>query len=381
MAEVIESVLGDDISGGVVNVPSSLAHSYQTGKIELHGASHPLPNEAGVAGVEDMLQLVDKPSEDTLVICLISGGGSALMPLPAEGLTLQDKIETTDLLLKSGANIQEMNVVRKHLSGIKGGRLAERLYPCNVIAFMISDIVGNPLDMVASGPLFPDRSTFKDALEVLKKFDLEDKVPISVKNILRAGVAGKVRETPKPNDIRLRGVHHFMIGSNMDACRGAYDQLKSAGCDSFILTSSLTGEAKDRGRVFAEVSRDFTSTGLRSRKRKAFVIGGETTVVVRGPGLGGRNQEAALAAAIELDGVAHPTVVACIGTDGMDGPTTAAGALADELTSEGGRRLGLNPRRFLLRNDSNRFFKKAGGLILTGPTGTNVNDVWVSVRG
>jgi len=375
LAVSLESILGKRIAGGLLNVPEKLLGEYRLRAVKLHGATHPLPSEKGVRGVERMLELVASPTVDTLVICLISGGGSALMPSPREEISLTEKVRVTDLLLKAGATIRELNVVRKHLSGMKGGLLAKRLYPSTVIALVVSDVIGDPLDSIASGPLSPDPSTFRDALNVLKKYGLENKVPEGVLSILREGEAGKVPETPKPGDICFKRVHHFIIGNNRIACLGACERLKSARKNPMVLTSRLEGEARLVGEVFATIAGDSGGVG----RPDSFVAGGETTVTVRGSGMGGRNQEAALAALRKIGGTPK-IALAFAGSDGLDGPTDAAGAMVDGSTIDTVRSLGLDAVEYLARNDSYNFFRQTGDLIRTGPTGTNVNDVWISVK-
>ena len=375
MAAALESILGERISGGVVIVPEGLAKERRAGAIVLHAATHPIPSPKGVNGVRRMLELVGRPSSDTLVICLVSGGGSALMPLPMEGVSLEEKAQMTRMLMNVGATIQELNIVRKHLSGIKGGWLAKRLYPSTVLALVVSDVVGDPLDSIASGPLYPDPSTFEDALRVLKKYRLVARAPIGVVTALKKGVNGQLPETPKPGEVYFENVHHFVIGSNRIACLGAHRELNAAGKNPVFLTSRLEGEARMVGRIFAAIATEEPYGGAPG----SFVTGGETTVRVRGSGRGGRNQEAALAALLELSGTSG-IAIAFAGSDGLDGTTEAAGALIDSSTLERARLAGLDPAEYLRRNDSYSFFRKTGDLIITGPTGTNVNDIWFSVR-
>ncbi len=374
MAVAVESVLAGKISGGAVNVPEGLPEQYDLDAIKLHAATHPLPSLKGVNGVKRMLELVGRPARDTLVICLVSGGGSALMPLPREGVSLKEKAWVTKLLLNGGATIQDLNTVRKHLSGIKGGWLAKRLYPSTVLALVLSDVVGDPLDSIASGPLYPDSSTFQDALDVLGKYHLDRKVPGRVSTLLRRGADGQLPENPKPGETYFGHVHHFVIGSNRIACLAAHAKLRSAGKDPVFLTSSLEGEARTVGGVFAAITREGRGDGPRG-----FVAGGETTVVVRGSGKGGRNQEAALGALRKLSGTRGVAAVFA-GSDGLDGSTEAAGALIDSSTLQRAKLAGVDPDEYLDRNDSYDFFRRTGDLIITGPTGTNVNDIWVSVR-
>lgn len=371
MASSIEEILGEKITGGIVNVPESEAKTPRRSRIERHGAAHPLPSLKGEEGVREMFKLVGNPSEDTLVICLISGGGSAMLPMPREGITLSDKVETTRSLLKAGADIKELNIVRKHLSELKGGLMAVRLYPATVLSLVISDVVGNRLDSIASGPLYPDASTFDDAAEVLRKYKLLRKVPTSVLQLIERGQAGRIPDTPKPGSKYFERVTNVIIGSNADACEAAVRRLRAMHCRPTLLKSSYEGESRDVGMRLGSVPGN--AVGPRPR---SWVAGGETTVSVRGGGVGGRNLELALAAGMKISGNLGVAVIS-IGTDGVDGPTDAAGAIVDGDTVDRARTLGLGPRKHLQRNDSYPFFKELGDLVMTGPTGTNVNDLCV----
>ncbi|MDG6928599.1 MAG: glycerate kinase [Nitrososphaerota archaeon] len=367
MALGLEGLLGDRITAGIVNVPDG---PWREGRrVRLNPARHPVPDGRGVEGVKSMLRLVGRPDPDDLVICLISGGGSSLMPMPAAGVGLSDKREVTELLLKSGADIQETNAVRKHISGIKGGRLAQRLYPATVVSLIISDVVGDRLDTVASGPTVPDGSTLSDVAAVFDRYSLWEKVPASVRKLVLGGSGG---ETPKPGAEFFGRVHNFLLGGNAEACSAAAKTLKRRGYDALVLSTQMKGEARLVGSALGR------SLKSRTGRPAALVAGGETTVKVRGRGTGGRNQELALAAAIALQGT-DGAVLASMGSDGIDGPTDAAGALVDGGTVARGRRRGMDAVASLDDNDSHAFFKRVGGLILTGPTGTNVNDVVVAL--
>jgi glycerate 2-kinase len=373
MASAIESLLGDRITGGVVNVPDSQSADRDGPvRIKLHAATHPLPSRAGVEGVEQMLELVGKPRKDDLVICLMSGGGSSLLPMPRDGISLEDKIEVTRRLLLAGATIQELNVVRKHLSGLKGGWLAERLSPSVVLSLVISDVVGNRLDSIASGPLYPDSSTFADAIHVLKKYRLFEQVPGTVSALLAKGAAGKLPETPKAGSSYFKNVYNIIIGSNEDASDAAVRYLKSKHQGPVLLTTNLEGEARFAGMFLGSV---LSFANARPRP-SSYVVGGETTVTVTGQGRGGRNQEFALGAAMKIDGNNGVALVS-LGTDGLDGSTPAAGAIVDGHTMRRAKALALSPEEVLTRNDSFRFFSALGDLVMTGPTGTNVDDLAV----
>ena len=375
MAEAVEGLLGDRIAGGVVNVLKGTEERYRLRRIELKGASHPIPDEDGVRGTGRMLSLAEEAGESDLVIVLISGGGSALMTYPAEGITLQEVRGLTEMLLRSGAKINELNAVRKHLSAVKGGRLAGMTHPATVVSLILSDVVGDPVDTIASGPTAPDRSTFEDAVEVLRRHGLWDDAPDSVRRRLKAGVRGQINETPKPGDGVFEGVFNVVIGSNLTAARAAVDRASAIGYNALLLSTRIEGEARHVGTLYAGIAREIATSGHPVPRPAAVIAGGETTVAVRGSGQGGRNQEIALSAAMRMEGL--DGVIAALATDGIDGPTEAAGAIADGLTMERARAKDLEPRGFLENNDSNGFFSRLGDEILTGPTGTNVNDLAV----
>jgi glycerate-2-kinase len=372
MAEALEQILGNNITNGLVNVPHGSGHVTKT--IKLHEASHPIPDESGVKGARRMLEIAEKAKEDDLVICLISGGGSSLMPLPRNGISITDKKKITDDLLKCGATINEINTVRKHISEFKGGWLAKKAYPATILNLILSDVLGDPLDFIASGPTVPDSTTFSDAVKVLKKYGLWSKSPAPIRKVLSDGLKGLIPETPKAGDTVFQKVYNVIVGNNRFASMAACDFLKSAKLNTLLLTSTLEGEARHVGTMLASIAREVYTSGNPVQKPAGIVAGGETTVTVIGKGLGGRNQEIALAAALRLhnlDGV----VVASLSTDGVDGPTDAAGALVDGKTLARAKKMRLSLEEFLAENDSYNFFAKLGDLIFTGPTGTNVNDV------
>ncbi len=330
MAQAIEEILGNHVTAGIVNIPYGT--SQKTNVIELNESSHPVPDEAGVAGTLRIMMLAEQAKKDDLVICLISGGGSSLMVLPHEGISLKDKQALTNSLLKSGAAITEINIVRKHLSAFKGGWLAKKAYPATLLNLVLSDVLGDPLDSIASGPTVPDTSTFGDARKILKKYDLWLKVPVSIRKILSEGERGLLQETPKPNDIAFEKVHNLVIGNNRTACMAAIDFLGSKGLNTLLLTDMLAGEAKKVGKALAKLAGEGFVCADNSRSL-GIVAGGETTVTVRGKGLGGRNQELALAAALNIR-ECEGCVIASFSTDGIDGPTNAAGAIIDRSTLE-----------------------------------------------
>lgn len=384
MAESLETILPSDlVYSGVVIIPEGTSRSYRTSKIKLAEGTHPVPSLKSVRSATKVLEAAKQATGESLVICLISGGGSALMSLPAEGITLGDKIKVTSLLLKSGAGIEKINCVRKHLSVVKGGQLARASNGATVLSLIISDIVGNPIESIASGPTVPDSSTFGDALKILEDYKLVSKVPKRILRRLKAGTGGHVQETPKPNDPIFRRVTNFIIGDNTVACAAAVERLKETGYFvPYYLGSSWQGEARYVAANLVEFSLEIRKNSSKLdgfRRPCGFVWGGETTVTVKGGGKGGRNQEEALSGLIKIDGTAGVSI-AFMGTDGVDGFTHSAGALVNSLVSESARSKKLDPGAFLENNDSNTFFKKVGGsLLTTGPTGTNVNDIGIAL--
>ena len=376
MAEALEQVLGNSITKGLVNVPRSSKN--KTDIIKLHEASHPIPDEAGVEGTRRMLKIAEQAKEDDLIICLISGGGSSLMPLPRGKISIADKKKITNALLKCGATINEINSIRKHISDFKGGWLAKKAYPSSILNLILSDVVGDPLDFIASGPTVPDSTTFSDAIKVLKKYRLWSKAPASIRKVLSDGEKGLIPETPKANDEAFKRVYNVVVGNNRLASLTAQKYLKSEGLNTLLLTSTLEGEARHVGIMLASIVHEVSVSGNPVPKPAGIIAGGETTVTVTGKGLGGRNQEIALAAAQKLNDM-NGVVVASLSTDGVDGPTDAAGAIADGKTLVRAAKMGLTPEEYLAENDSYHFFSKLGDLIFTGPTGTNVNDVSVIV--
>ena len=373
MAEALFDILRDRITDGLVIIPENLRTRLRTGGIRLWKASHPIPDEMGVKGVRQMLTIVSNVREHDLVICLISGGGSALMPLPYGELTIADKQRVTSDLLRSGATIKEINAVRKHLSAIKGGRLAERLEKAHVVSLIISDVVGDKLDSVASGPTVPDSTAFKDAAHVLRKYGLWNSVNLKVKHVIEKGLAGGIPETPKPGSIVFKDVRNFVLANNKIVCDAAFNYLKSRGVNANVFPVPLEGEAREVGIRVASMAVEINK---RQRKPAALIMGGETTVTVSGNGKGGRNQELVLAASRGISKL-NNTALASVGTDGIDGNSKAAGAVADVFTTIRAERLNLDPRKFLQNNDSHSFFKRLGDTIQTGPTGTNVNDLLI----
>lgn len=356
-------------------IAAKVDKEFRIGNVRVNPASHPVPDERSMAATERILRLVSQRKKGDFYIFLLSGGASAMLAYPRSPVTIEEKAQTTSLLLKCGASIDETNCVRKHISDVKGGLLQRKIHPATSLTLIISDVVGNPLDVIASGPTYPDSSTFRDALNVLRKYSILDKVPKSVSSLLHKGVEGKEYETPKFDDACFGTANNIILGSGWDACMSAFQTLRKLGRKPLVLTDRMQGEAREIGRFLAGVASSDRDTSFDS-----LVIGGETTVTVRGSGTGGRNQELCLAASIAMRGVRN-AVLASVGTDGIDGFTEAAGALVDGYTYQDGLAKGLDAKAYLANNDSGTFFKKLGCAVLTGPTGTNVSDLVVMVTG
>jgi glycerate 2-kinase len=373
MAAALHAILADRLSGGLAVTKYDHA-SLGAGPIELVEAGHPLPDQAGVAAAERMAQLLAGGTERDLVLAIISGGGSALLALPAAGISLADLQATTGLLLRSGATIGEMNAVRKHLSQVKGGGLARLAAPSPLIGLILSDVVGDPLDAIASGPTAPDPTTFADAWAALERYDLAERVPAPVRDRLQAGRHGDLVETPKPGDPVFDRVQNVIISSNRLAAEAAVLEAQAWGLNALLLSTFIEGEARQVARVAAALAKELAYHDRPVPRPACLVWGGETTVTVYGAGRGGRNQELALAAALALDGVPN-VLLAALGTDGTDGPTDAAGAVVTGETAARARALGLDAATHLTNNDAYSLFDALGDLLRTGPTGTNVNDL------
>lgn len=372
MARAAEEVLGDRLTGGLVNV--KYGYTDVTQRVSLREAGHPLPDESGLTGTREIVALLATAGEDDLVLCLISGGGSALMMLPEDPISLADYQALTESLLRSGANINQINTIRKHIERVKGGRLAQLAAPADVATLILSDVVGNPLDFIASGPTVPDTTTFADALDVLKNFDLRDTAPPAVVEWLVRGERGEVPETPKPGDPLFERVATFVIGSNDVAAEAAIAEATQLGFNSLLLTTFLEGEARDAGLLAGALAKELLLRGHPLPLPACLILGGETTVTVRGRGTGGRCQEAALSAALAIAGLPRALVVA-LATDGSDGPTDASGGIVDGRTLERAGEKGLDARAALANNDSYALLRDVGDLLVTGPTNTNVNDL------
>ncbi len=380
MAETVESLLGELVEGGVISVPRRISSAYNLSRIQVIGGGHPLPDEGSLEAGRRILALAEELEENDLALALISGGGSALMEAPMEGVSLDDLRTLNNLLLRSGATIHEINTVRKHLSRIKGGRLAEAMWPAQVMGLIVSDVPGDRLDMVASGPTVPDPTTYTDALRVLERYRLIEQAPKSVVSILKKGASGELAETPKPGSRVFERVDNRLVATSLDALTRLAKDAEDMGLNTLILTTRLEGESREVGRALASIALEILDRGIPIRPPAALLLGGETYVRVRGSGRGGRNSELALSFAISVRGE-QCVAIAAFDTDGIDGVTDAAGAVAGPWSIEEAVRLGLDPYRYLDNNDSYTFFKKIGGLIVTGPTHTNLKSMAVVVVG
>nr|WP_205738867.1 DUF4147 domain-containing protein [Halonotius pteroides] len=382
VAAELEAILGDALDGGLVITDSPDASPVSTQRVEVLAGDHPIPSERGVESTRRLLEAAEAADESTLILGVITGGGSALMTAPAEELSLADLQATTDALLASGATIDEINAVRKHCSAIKGGRLAAAAQPADIRSLVVSDVVGNDLATVASGPLVGDPTTYADARAVLDRYDCD--VPAAVIDHLDRGIAGEIDETPTPGDPVFTSVTTTIISDGRTAVEAAADRATEAGFDPVVLSSQIRGEAREAAKTQVAIAEEIQASGRPIAPPAVVVSGGETTVTVDGDGTGGPNQEFALSAAVELAAAAADdsgvgdavgdTVVAAVDTDGIDGPTDAAGGIVDSETITPG--VG---RRALAENDATAVLDSADALIDTGPTGTNVNDLRVVV--
>lgn len=375
MCQAVVDVLGDRITGGLVIVKEGHAPARQLPPaLQIIEASHPVPDSRGVQAAHQMIELLSAAGPDDLVLCLISGGGSALMSAPAQGIGLDDLQQLTHLLLACGANINEINTLRKHLDEIKGGGLARCAAPARTAALILSDVIGDPLEVIASGPTAPDPSTFADAVHILNRYGLWIQTPAAIRDRLERGLQGRVAETPKPGDGLFERVQNQVISSNIQAARAGLNQAECEGLHPLLLTTFLQGEARQAGRMLAAVARQAAASGDPLPRPCCIAAGGETTVTLLGSGRGGRNQELALGAVTELGGLPD-VLLAALATDGGDGPTDAAGAVVTGETLLRAHQAHLDPLDSLSRNDSYPFFDALGDLLKPGPTLTNVNDL------
>lgn len=373
MARAAAELLGERLSAGIAVVKDRPTKPLPSA-IKLFLAGHPVPDQRGVQAAQELAQLLDRAQADDLVVVLISGGGSALLPLPVEGISLDEIQALTSLLLRCGASIDEINALRKHLEQLKGGGLARRAAPARLVTLILSDVVGSPLDVIASGPTVPDSSSFATAYGVLERYDLLNEAPASIVAHLQAGLRGEIPDTPKAGDPLFESVQNLIVGSNEQAARAICAVAQQAGMQTLLLSTYLQGEARELGRVAAAIARQLALSDLPIPKPACIVLGGESTVTLRGNGKGGRNQELALGAVADMAGLERVLLVS-LATDGGDGPTDAAGAVVTGQTLQRARALGLDPFAFLANNDAYNFFAKLEDLLLPGPTETNVNDL------
>lgn len=377
MGSAVERILGKYLAGGIL--VTKYGHGGPLKKLELVEAGHPLPDRNGLLAGKRIVEMAKTQiGPHDLVLCLLSGGGSALLVSPAAGITLEDKLACTDVLLRAGANIRELNAVRKHLSNLKGGGLASLLPRNRVFSLILSDVVGDALDTIASGPLVPDPTTYRECMEILERLQVADSVPRAVIGRLEAGLSGGIPETPKSGDPVFRLKESVVVGSNTRACTAAAAAARRLGYRTMILTTRLEGDTSAAAAFHMSIAREIVTNKRPVRRPACILSGGETTVKVSGSGKGGRNQEFALQCVAGLAHLPAPCLVASLGTDGTDGPTEAAGALADNSTLARSIKFGARFLEESLReNNSYGFFDRLGDLIVTGPTRTNVMDVHI----
>jgi hydroxypyruvate reductase len=381
MALGLEEIFGDRIDSGIIAV--KYGHTEKLKNIKLMEAGHPVPDEGSINAAKTILKFIDEAGKDDLIINLISGGGSAVMCSPYNGaggieVTLEEKQSVSKTLLACGADIHEINCIRKHLSNVKGGRLAEIMYPAQSVNLILSDVVGDNLDAIASGATVPDSTTFSNVMQIIRRYDIEKKLPVRVMELFREGAEGKIPDTPKPDSDVFKSTLNILIGTNHHALLASAEEAQKLGCRTEILTSVLTGEARETAHFFAAIGREACTWRNQKELPLCVIAGGETTVTLKGDGLGGRNQEMALSLLNNLGRSpknAERIFFLSAGTDGNDGPTDAAGAFASLEIYNKGKQLGLDPEKYITASDSYHYFEKTGGLLKTGPTGTNVCDI------
>jgi len=372
MAKALEDILGPFLRHGWIVVKYGYGMSLK--KTDIMEAGHPVPDEAGIKATKEILTNIQKCTDKDMIICAFSGGGSALMPAPSPPLTLDQKQKTTRLLLECGATIHEMNAIRKHLSRSKGGWLAKTAFPATLVSLILSDVIGDRLDVIASGPTVPDESTYSDCIEIIERYKLSERLPKTVREYFKKGAAGSLPETPKAGDPIFSKVQNIIVGNNRESLLAAKEKAISLGYNTIILSSQIEGEAREIARVFAAIGKEIRQAHLPISPPCCVLAGGEPTVTIQASGKGGRNQELALAFAIAIDGWEGISFLSA-GTDGTDGPTDAAGAFVNGGTCERAQQMNLNPHAFLMANDSYNFFESLKNLLKTGPTRTNVMDI------
>ena len=372
MAKALEDILGERLTKGLIIV--KYGHGIPLEKTQILEAGHPIPDDAGLRATKELLRQAQECTKEDLILCAFSGGGSALLPAPLSPITLDQKQTTTRLLLECGATIDEINAIRKHLSRSKGGWLAKEAYPATIVSLLLSDVIGDRLDVIASGPTVPDESTYSDCIKIIDRYKLGDRLPKGVTDYFIKGAAGSLPETPKPGDPVFSHVQNLIVGNNRESLLAAQERALSLGYNTIVLSSQIEGEAREVAQVFGAIGKEISQANLPISPPACIIAGGETTVTIQGRGKGGRNQELALACAIAIDGWGEISLLSA-GTDGTDGPTDAAGAIVNGTTCKRARQANLYPRDFLLANDSYTFFESLGDLLKTGPTRTNVMDI------
>lgn len=379
MSRAIEEILENNINYTGI-VITKYNHTLPLKHIKVIEASHPIPDENSLKGTKEIINLLNSTNRDDLVICLISGGTSAFFVKPVESITFGEKQELTKILLRRGLNIHEINTVRKHISQVKGGKLSEFIYPSESISLILSDVIGDDIDTIGSGPTVPDKTTFKDVYRILKKYDLMDKIPESIKIHIEKGMNDLIMDTPKSDSNIFENTYNIIIGSNLIALISAKEEAINQGFKPLVLSSTIEGETKEVAGVHMAITREILTSGNPLSPPVCIISGGETTVTVKGEGIGGRNQEFVLACVVNMkkflkEEYKDRIVVISVGTDGTDGFTSAAGAMSDGYILENTKILNINPDDYLSNNDSYNFFKKLNDLIITGPTNTNVADI------
>jgi glycerate 2-kinase len=372
MAKALENILGERLTSGLIIV--KYGHGIPLEKTQILEADHPIPDDAGLRATKELLKQAQECTKEDLIMCAFSGGGSALLPAPSSPITLDQKQATTRLLLECGATINEINAIRKHLSRSKGGWLAKEAYPATIVSLLLSDVIGDRLDVIASGPTVPDESTYSDCIKIIDRYKLGDRLSKSVAEYFKKGAAGSLPETPKAGDPVFSKVQNLIVGNNRESLLAAKERAISLGYNTIVLSSQIEGEAREVAQVFAAIGKEISQANLPISPPACVIAGGETTVTIQGRGKGGRNQELALACAIAIDGWKGISLLSA-GTDGTDGPTNAAGAIVNGTTCKRARQTNLDPRDFLLANDSYTFFESLGDLLRTGATRTNVMDI------
>ena len=375
MTEAAEEILGNHITDGIIIVPPHTTQEYLLDRVQIREGGHPLPTNSSISATKQIMTLIEHSPKDALILSLFSGGGSALFTLPATNITLKDLQHTTTLLLQSGVPIAGINTLRKHLSQVKGGQFALQVHPRHHWILLISDVPGDKLDMIASGPTLPDPTTFHSASNILAEYQLWEKIPKRVREHIQAGLDGTVPETPKLDHPVFERTVNQLIGSNPDACKAALKSAQQRGFKTRILTTDCQGEARQVGEQLGALAQRLTS----EKDSQVVIVGSETTVTVRHPGKGGRNTEL-LAATLPFLQHHEGLVIASLATDGIDGPTQYAGAIADNHSYTRAQSLNIHPEVMLEQNETYTLFEALNDHIFTGPTHTNVRDITIILQ-